>query len=107
MLPTSAPAAEAWLVPEDKAACLLANIEKYIAIGKKPTVIYLDSCPENDPVAALAKSQKNSALPTPSHAGSRVASVVVYNPEELRCLATLKLEHDGPNVVSFPKKPYC
>jgi hypothetical protein len=105
LLPASA--AEPWIVTREHANCLVDNAEK-LASSSGPTIfIYLLDCPNNDAGQALAKMQRNSILPAPGRkGGSSLDTVLVFTPEELRCLPKLKLDRNV-NPVEIPRRPQC
>lgn len=108
VLPSSASAAEFWRLPKAQAECILANVDGYLSSGQKVLMIVAAGCPEPDPSKALAMTTRNSALPNLAIAADmpEADSIIVYNADELQCLANMELDLTG-QIVLLPKDPEC
>lgn len=103
---------ETWAIQPDQAACFLDNIDNYQDSGTDPVVIILPACPETDRMAALRKMQKNSgtAMPNPTvyvledGTERKADEVIVYNRDELACLARLDIPLAAAPVL-LPQAP--
>lgn len=103
--PTSAQDGQFWRVEKSKASCFLSNIEVYVALNERPTVIFLDDCPQVDLSASLERMARNSLLPQPAPS-NKSDTVIVYTTEEIACLRQLSIDLSS-DVVLIPKSPKC
>lgn len=102
---------EYWRIPQDRAECILENLDAYIARPGAIALIAVEDCPNVDPFAGAMKGLKNQsgvmADINTEKTSQKTAKFLSYPKSELRCLKGVNLQVDGDGLVLLPKSVTC
>jgi hypothetical protein len=98
-----------WYVRAAELQCVVENISAYTSTKTEPVVIFLQSCPEVDALAALKEKSVNVAtteVATANDSELEPATVVAFTTEQLSCLSQLvDRSGQGEDIVFVPFDP--
>lgn len=96
-----------WTVDAERFRCVVSNLELYESQKSDPVVIYLDACPEADPVKASGAIARNQGVPSIKRGPidrNQITPIVVFTKAELKCLQP-HLQNQQSNLLRIPKRP--